>query len=181
VLKDTDRSWLKELNEELYPPKDERSPMEQRLDDVIRNSKDPIWAGRKASLPPPPKKPRELLTSAEVLRIFEIVRDSRIVAEPLSHGLFGGIAIRLWDHEQYIGTGPEPLLCVTDRHLPEPTTRSWHKKLLGRVYEGTGKIPGGIRDDAWDLVMLYSKVDHNVSWLKQYRLNVPRDRVHYEY
>ena len=168
MLSDADRSWLKELHSELWPPQDDRSPMQRMADRIT--GKEPTF-----------RKTREKLSNEEVLHLFEIIRQGGIVVEPTSHGPICGIAISLWDHEQFIGTGPDPLLYLTDNNLPEPTSDSWHSKLLGRVYEGTGKQPGGIRDDAWDLFLAYSKVDQNVTWLKTYKLQAPRERIHYEY
>jgi hypothetical protein len=172
---------MKELQEDLWPPPDKRSPMEQRLDGIIRKSKDPIWKARKASLPPLPKKPRERLKNAEVVRLFTILADADLVIEPISHGMFGGVGLRVYEHEQFIGTGPEHLLTIVDKHLPETSTTSWHRKLLGESYAGRQKLPGGVRDDAWDLCMKFAKKSQNVAWLKQYKLKAPRERVHYEY
>jgi hypothetical protein len=181
MLSPTDRSWMKELNGELWSPEDKRTPMEKTIDEIIKNSDGPTWEARKRAIPPPPPLPREKLTNAEVLRIFEILRASPVVAEPVSYGMICGIALRLWDHENFVGTGPEHLLTIADKNLPAPSSKSWHRKLLGADYTGQTKIAGGINNDAWDLFMLYSKADRNLDWLKQYNLTAPRERLHYEY
>lgn len=168
MLTDTDRSWLKELEAELWPPQDERSPGMKIMDQI-------------AGVEPDFKKPREKLTEEEVLRLFELLRMTHLVVEPVSYGMICGIAIRIYDHEQYIGTDPEYLLCITDKHLPEVSDTSWHKPLLGRSYVGVKRLAGSVRDDAFDLFMFYAKPDRNMRWLEQYKLKKPLERVHYDY
>jgi len=170
-----DRQFLVKLNDDLYPPEDKRTQFQKRLAEI----------GFSTSLEPTPefREPRTKLTNEEVVRIFQIAKAERLVVEPFCSGMFGGVGASFYEHEQFFGIGPDRLLSITENQLPTLDEESWHRKLLGRgLTEAASKRrPGGIREDAYLLVMSYAATDENRAALEKYGLERPEDRVHYEY
>ncbi len=171
MLAGEDRAWLKELEGELYPPKDpDNGPWLRRLDEVM---------GR----PPRPKppEPRELVTREELDRIFKIVEEAPLLTCLFAHGVICGVGITLYEHEQFPGTGPEALFHLKDDHIPRLDDRTVYQHLRG-VPEKTRKhSPGDVRGDVWELFSKYTHSQQNREWITHYKIRMNFEKVSYDY
>ncbi len=172
MLVDDDRAWLKELEGELWPPKDEdNGPLLRRLD---------VAMGR----PPRPKppEPRELVTREELTRIFKIVEEAPLLTALFSHGYICGVGITLYEHELFPGAGPQELFHLTDDHLPRLDDRSVYEVLRGAPPKPPRKhAMGDVRGDVWELFTKYTHSQRNREWLKQYKIQMRFDKHSYDY
>ena len=174
MLSDEDRAWLKALQAELWPPKDERSEG-QKLADRFKAEVEPGW---RPDLPP---EPREQVTREELYRALDLIEPAPLVVALYCSGMFGGIGIKLLEHEQYLGTGCEVLLCISEQHLPRLLDRTVYEHMQGVAPREQKKHPGDVRDDAWELFTKYAFTPKNVEWCKRYVIELRTDRVHYSY
>ncbi len=105
-LSDEDRTWLKALQGELWPPKDPHTPMER---EVAKAFDKPL---------PEHPKPREQITREELFRALDLIEPTPLVVSLYCSGMFGGVGITLLEHEEYIGMGATELLSISEQHLP---------------------------------------------------------------
>lgn len=169
-LPDAERAWLVALDRELWPPKDLRSHAQK-------------WLDQREAKPPHPA-PRDLLTDAEICRVFTDVTRFGLVVELCGHGMFGDTAVRILDHEIYLGTGPQPILFVAEDNLPASTPKrmGWYVRLFGeKPAKKKEKYAGRGRDDAWKLFTTYATREQNVEWCVKYKLHKPESRTNYDY
>lgn len=162
MLSDEDRTWLKQLDAELWPaPKTDAD--RDRLTIVLQAER--------------------LLGHGEVERIFAIVETAPLVTEMFSKGMFGGYGIALMEHELYPHTGPTRLLSIIEDHLPPPKGPTVYDHLLGTAKPTLKpkKHPGCGTDQAWELFSKYTHSPQNSEWLKQYKMRAPEERYHYDY
>lgn len=110
-------------------------------------------------------------TQPEIDRIFRCVETYQLVAEMFCASMFGGCGLNLYD-------GQVKLLSISEFHLPYRRTLLEH---LMDVPPVPDRVPGGCRDDAWNLFSKYSHSSQNQAWLKALKLNPSQDRYRYNY
>lgn len=169
VLSDEDRAWLTALQEELWPPKDPHTPIERNVAKAFGKP-----------LPDPPKA-REQVTREELFRALDLIEAVPLVVSLYCSGMFGGVGITLYEHEQFIGTGATELLSISEQHLPRLLDRTVYEHMQGVEAREQKKTPGDVRDDAWDLFTKYAFTPRNTEWCKRYGIELRTDRVHYCY
>ncbi len=174
VLSDEDRAWMKALNGELWPPRDERSEG-QKFADRFKAELEPGW---KPDLPP---KPREQVTREELYRALDLIEPAQLVVSLYCSGMFGGVGISIYEHEQFFGTGAEHLLSISEQHLPRLLDRTVYEHMMGVEAREQKKTPGDVRDDAWELFTKYAFTPKNMEWCKRYKIELRTDRVSYCY
>ncbi len=175
MLTDEDRAWLKALHAELWPPKDTRSDGQKLADSFKAEYIEPGW---KPDLPP---EPRLFVFREELARIFQIVDQAPLVVELFCSGMFGGVGAHIYEHEQFVGTGPEHILSIAESQLPDLDVRTVYEHILGAPPRARQKSAGGCRDDAWEFFTKYAFTPKNLEWLKHYKMKVRMERTHYEY
>jgi hypothetical protein len=173
VLSDEDRAWLTSLQDELWIPPDNRTRGERLADDIRKE------LGQKV-----PERPtaREQITREELYRALDLIEPTPLVVSLYCSGMFGGIGITLYEHETYIGTGAEPLLSISEQHLPRLLDRTVYEHMLGVEPRPQKKREaGGIRDDAWELFTKYALTPQNLEWCARYGIEFSSDRYRYYY
>lgn len=173
MLSDDDRQWLKDLQDDLWPPQKEE-PDDGSIEAALRRAL--------------PKKKRPVivleatrrLTHEELQRVCTLIENEKLLTSMFSKGMFGGHGMYVFEHEQFPGTGPEHLLTLTEDHLPDP---SLYQRLdtLDAPPKKKEKHPGCGTDESWELFSKYTHSDENREWLKKYKMDPPRERGYYDY
>ena len=145
----TDIAWLKELSKELWPPQ------EPSLDAYGR------------PIPSFKLEASRRLTQDEWVRLKKTIVEHKLIVEMVITNMFGGVGVALYAHPSYPGLPAEPLLLITQDHLPgekepEPTE-------------------GLCLREAWETFSVFTHTEQNQSYLKQYGLELPRSAGHYDY
>jgi hypothetical protein len=152
-LPDEERTWLKELQESLWPE--------------TRKNNSPVKL-----------EAHRQLKDEERDRVFKILDTHLLVVEMFSSNMFGGYGIAVYDHEPFPHAGPLHLLTLTEDNLPPWRTR--FERIEGKE-SLPKKVPGCGRDDAWELFSKYTHTPQMKEWIKQYKLNPPREQSYYDY
>lgn len=168
MLSEKDRDWLKQLDKDLWPPDHKNGVVS------LEASRD--------------------LTHDEYERLTRILDEGNVVLEMICTNMFGGYGIRIYDHEPYPGTGAQYLACITEDHLPATKTRferevtgkgkkikapspsGRHKKL-----DEEGHVAGSGSNRAWNYFSKYTHTNQMRDFCKQYKLDAPQSRGHYDY
>jgi hypothetical protein len=154
-LPDTDRDWLKALEEALWPPKH-------------KNGVVSLEASRK-------------LSEEEYETLTRILEEDRVVVEMVSTNMFGGYGICLYEHEMYPHTGAQYLCCIIEGHLPATKTR-YEREVPSKGSKGEpDRIPGSGSTRAWDYFAKYTHTPAMKAFCIKYRLKQPEARYNYDY
>lgn len=157
TLTEEERRWLTDLNEALWPP---LTLEEQRSG----RSRIKLEANR-------------TLQWTEFQQILKLVEDRRLLTQMFSSSMFGGYGISVFEHEPAPGVGPIHLLRLIEDHHPVP-----HRLEIREGYDKhLRKYPGVGRDDAWESFSKFTHSETNKEWLKSYKMDLPRERSHYDY
>lgn len=147
--------------------------------DWVRALHDDLW--------PPDENPRKFrvaleasrtLSKDEWSRLLKVIEEERLVVQLIGTSMFGGYGIRLFEHPSFPGLPPEFVATIIEDHLPLPTR---YEHALGEVKPIPKKRSGQGRDDAWEVFSKMSLKPRNIEWLKEYGLELPQDRSHYDY
>jgi len=153
-LSEEGRQWLEDLEEDLWPKEHVKKP------------------GMRIKLTA--KRP---LTFLEFKRVQELIESYGLLTSFFCTSMFGGYGMDVLEHELFPGTGPRHLLRLVEDNLPDP-----HRLLVSEEgYDKHVKRPGEGRDDAWEAFSKYTHTEHNIAWLKAYKMELPRSRTHYDY
>jgi hypothetical protein len=177
MLSDEERVWLKALNVELWPPKDEVPQLVRDLERHFRESGLPLHDPS----PPPPPEPREKVTREELAEVFGIVERAPLMTVMVAHGMFSGIGVTLYEHELFPGSGPEPILTLADTHLPRLNDRTVYEHMMGVPPKTSPGKPGDVHAEAWEFFTKFTHTPKNREWLTRYKITMSFDRVAYEY
>ncbi len=177
MFSDEDRAWLKALHGDLWPPKDTRGPFEKLLD-----AKDQRALFPNLPVTPAPPEPREKITHEELQRVLGLIESAGLMTNIIPMGHFGTVALTVYEHELFPGTGCVKLLTLFEEHLPNLVQRSWYQHLLGVEKKLSSKSSGGRgRDDVWELFTKFAHSEKNLGWLKMYKIEARLDRTYYDY
>lgn len=101
------------------------------------------------------------MTDDEWARVQSIITTERLICEPINAQMGFGFGMRLYEHEQYPGTGPTFLLTLTGGHLPEPSDTRF--------------------DAGWAAYSPYTHNDDNANALEYAGFEPLRPKGHYAY
>jgi len=174
MLADEDRAWLVDLNGELWPEPEtterKKGVLFQHANNVARRVI-VLDANRK-------------LLHEEVYRICTLIEKTPLLTSMSSKGMFGGFAMIVYEHPDYPHVPPTRLLMIIEDHLPPPKGPSVYEHIAGTARPPDPepkKRPGCGTDQAWELFSKYTHSDRNSAWLKEYNMNAPQERYHYDY
>jgi hypothetical protein len=162
MLSDEDRTWLTKLSDDLWPEPEEG----KRTRRVIV-----LDATRK-------------LLHEEVERICALIVSAPLLTSMFSKGMFGGFGMDMYEHAEFPGLPPTHLLRIIEDHLPGPKGPSVYEHILGTAKPlppEPKRHPGCGTDQAWDLFSVYTHSDQNRAWLKENKMQPPKERTHYDY
>lgn len=154
ALTDEERTWIKALDADLWPPEHANKPSFRIKIEALR-----------------------VLTWREFERIEKILTERVLLLDLISTSMFGGYGVDVYENEPAPGAGPIFLLRLVEGHMPPP-----HRLQVGEEgYNKHQKRPGEGRDDAWEFFSKFTHTEDNIRRLKSYKMNPPRDRSHYDY
>lgn len=168
MLPDADRDWLKALHLELWPEPDRRTQGEKLRDRIFPE----------ARTAPVSKEPKEQLTKEELERVLNLVRGHKLVTNLFPYGPICGVGLNVFEHPGFPGLPPEKLLSIIDKNLPSPSRL---ERAAGDVKPKKKRIPGTVPDEAYELFISLAGTEENLRWLREYKLELPREQVYYDY
>lgn len=103
--------------------------------------------------------------------LMEIIEEEPLIAQ-IGSGTFGlaGYSMRLFYHPEVPGVPPSHAMTLAHEHLPE------------EFGEGNGTPEGReFYEWVWTLFTTFTHSERNIEWLKMYKMELPRERSHYDY
>lgn len=152
MISDDDRAWLTSLNDDLWP------------------------SGHKNGVVS--LEPSRVLTESEFERMTALFEKKVVVLEMITTNMFGGYGVRVYEHAPYPGTGPMPLACFIEGHLPP--ARSRYDRDIDKP-AGPDRRPGEGSTRAWRYFSAYTHTEEMRGFCKRYGLEAPHGRSHYDY
>lgn len=106
------------------------------------------------------------LSDKEWELVQRAITTHKLVVEMIDTNMFGGVGIRLYEHPPAPGVDEAGhLVTLTEEHVLGPT----------------GPSGGNCSEEAYELFFALASTEDNRRWCKQYRLEPPRELVHYCY
>src|ERR1051325_1267198 len=157
TLTEDERQWLKDLNEDLWPPQEQAAGQKNKF--LIELDA------------------KRILRWTEFQKVLDLIETRRLLTHMFCTSMFGGYGMDVYEHEPFPGAGPVHILRLVEGHHPDP-----HRWQIAECYDKHVRKGGGVgRDDAWESFSKFTHSEMNAEWLKYYKMSPPENRSSYDY